>query len=134
MKHTTTDVVDTESIGRLGWVAVGLVFVTGVLHVYAGIVEGRIPVSLAGLGFLAAIVLYVVNYRRPQLYLVGILYTAVQIPLWYVANVGAFTTLGYVDKAVQVVLVALLASLYWRTRTQARPAGQASVGQPEETP
>jgi uncharacterized membrane protein len=134
MDHTTTDVVDTESISRLGWVAVGLVFVTGVLHIYAGIVEGRIPVSLAGLGFLAAIVLFVVNYRRPLLYLVGILYTAVQIPLWYVANAGAFTTLGYADKAVQVVLVVLLAVLYWRTRAENSRVGQAAVGQPEEAP
>lgn len=132
MEHSKPDVVATESISRLGWVAIGLVFVTGVLHVYAGIVEGRIPVSLAGVGFLGAIVLYVVDYRRRLLYLVGILYTAVQIPLWYVANAGSFTTLGYVDKAVQVVLVALLAYLYWQTR--ARTPGQSTAVQAENTP
>jgi uncharacterized membrane protein len=132
MEHSKTDVVATESISRLGWVAIGLVFVTGVLHVYAGIVEGRIPVSLAGVGFLGAIVLYVVDYRRRLLYLVGILYTVVQIPLWYVANAGSFTTLGYVDKAVQVVLVALLAYLYWQTRE--RTPGQSTAVQAENTP
>ncbi|WP_239685616.1 hypothetical protein [Halolamina pelagica] len=86
------------------------------MHVYAGVVEGRAPVTLAGVGFLGAILLYLVDYRRPLLYLVGVVYTAVQIPLWYVAKAGEFTTVGYVDKAVQVVLVALLVYLYWHTR------------------
>ncbi|KPN31970.1 hypothetical protein SY89_02727 [Halolamina pelagica] len=104
------------SVPSLGWVALGLVFLTGVLHVYAGVVEGRAPVTLAGVGFLGAILLYLVDYRRPLLYLVGVVYTAVQIPLWYVAKAGEFTTVGYVDKAVQVVLVALLVYLYWHTR------------------
>lgn len=116
MERTQSDIVDTESIRTLGWVAIGLVFVTGVIHVYAGLVEGRIPVALAGFGFLGAIVLYVVGYRRTLLYLVGILYTAVQIPLWYVVKAGAYTTIGFVDKAVQAVLVLLLAYLYWQTR------------------
>jgi hypothetical protein len=119
-----------DSIPVLGWIALGLVFVTGVLHVYAGVVEARIPVVLAGVGFLGAIGLYLVDYRRSLLYLVGIFYTAVQIPLWYVANVGDFTTVGYLDKAVQVVLVVLLVSLYWKTRTTESPGSDSSQTEP----
>lgn len=104
-----------DSISGLGWLALVLVFITGVLHLYSGVVEGRLPVLLAGVGFLGAIVLFVMNYRRRQLYLVGIVYTAVQIPLWYVANVGEFTVVGYVDKVVQVTLIILLAYLYWQS-------------------
>jgi len=115
-----------DSIPVLGWIALGLVFVTGVLHIYAGIVEGRIPVALAGVGFLGAIGLYLVDYRRPFLYLVGIVYTAVQIPLWYVVKAGEFATVDYVDKAVQVVLVVLLVYLYWQTRTTKRTASDPS--------
>jgi len=108
---------ETGSVSTLGWLAVALVAVTGIIHVYAGLVEGRIPVTLAGVGFLVAIGLYLADYRRRLLYLVGVLYTAVQIPLWYVVKAGEFTTIGYLDKGVQVVLVVVLAYLYWQTRT-----------------
>lgn len=121
---------NVDSIPVLGWIALGLVFVTGVLHVYAGVVEGRIPVALAGVGFFGATVLYLVDYRRPLLYLLGVVYTAIQIPLWYVANAGSFTTVGYVDKAVQAVLVVLLVYLYWQTRSRETPVDAAK---PEPT-
>lgn len=126
MVNTKSGVLETESISSVGWLAVVLVVTTGILHVYAGLVEGRIPVALAGVGFLAAVGLYVVDYRRPVLYLVGILYTAVQIPLWYVANAGEFTALGYLDKGVQVVLIVVLAYLYWQTRTAASSRSTSS--------
>ena len=64
------------------WLAVALVVITGVIHVYAGIVEGRIPVALAGVGYAGALVLFFLNYRRRLLYAIGIPYTAIQIPLW----------------------------------------------------
>lgn len=105
---------DTASLSGLGWLAVALVFLTGVLHLYAGVTEGRIPVGLAGVGFLAATILYLLDYRRRLLVLLAIPYTAVQIPLWYVANAGQFTLLGYADKAIQVLLVVVLLALYRR--------------------
>ena len=108
--------VETESLTTLHWLALALVLATGVVHVYAGAVEGRIPVALAGVGFLVAVGLFLANYRRPLLYLVGIVYTAVQLPLWYVVKAGEYTALGYVDKAIQVVLIVLLVYLYWRQR------------------
>jgi hypothetical protein len=126
MKRPESSVFEVQSVGRLGWLAVALVTVTGVIHIYAGVVEGRTPVALAGVGFLAAIVLYLIEYRRPLLYLVGIVYTAIQIPLWYVVKAGEFTTVGYVDKTVQVVLVVVLAYLYWETRTATTDSPTAS--------
>jgi len=117
MAQSGTSFFETESIAGIEWFAVALVFVTGLIHVYVGAVEGAVPLVLAGLGFFGAIILYLANYRRRLLYLVGIVFTGVQIPLWYVVKAGEFTTIGYVDKAVQVVLVGLLAYLYWTART-----------------
>lgn len=109
----TVKSIETESVEPIQWLAVGLVLLTGILHVYAGLVEGRLPLTLAGVGFFGAIVLFLFDYRRRLLYLVGVVYTGIQIPLWYVANAGEFTALGYTDKAIQVILVAVLAYLYW---------------------
>lgn len=117
MGRTLAEYVETDSLGRTHWVAVLLVLTTGVIHVYAGLVEGRIPVTLAGIGFLGAAVVFLADYRRPLLYAVGVVYTAVQFPLWYVAKAGEYTTLGYVDKTIQAVLIVVLAYLVWRTRT-----------------
>lgn len=111
--------LETDSVSATQWIAVLLVLVTGVIHVYSGIVEGRIPVSLAGVGFLGAIGVFLLDYRRPLLYLVGMVYTAVQLPLWYVVKAGEYTTLGYVDKSVQVLLVLLLGILYYSHRSSA---------------
>lgn len=101
--------IKTESFTPIHWLVVGLLVITGVIHLYAGFVEGRIPVTLAGVG------LFLLDYRRRVLYVVGIVYTGIQIPLWYVAKVGEFTLLGYADKVVQIVIIVLLAYLYWRT-------------------
>lgn len=124
MSERSTWSFKPETVSDLGWVVVALVFLTGVFHVYAGLIEGRIPVTLAGVGFLGAIVLYLMDYRRRLLYAVGILYTAVQFPLWYVAKAGEFTTVGYVDKTVQIAIIMLLAYLLWRSRpaSSAQPA------------
>ena len=76
----------------------------------------RIPVLLAGVGFFGAVVLFLVDCRRSLVYVLGIIYTAVQLPLWYVVKAGEYTTLGYVDKGIQFVLIVLLVYLYWNTR------------------
>lgn len=117
MGQSNDGYVAVTSLGALHWIAVLLAIVTGGIHLYAGFVEGRIPVLLAGLGFLGATGLFLIGYRRRVLYSVGIVYTAVQIPLWYVAKAGEYTTLGYVDKIVQIVLVLVLAYLYWDARS-----------------
>jgi len=105
------------SLTQLQWLAVALVVITGVLHVYAGIVEGRIPVALAGVGYAGALVLFFFDYRRRLLYLLGIPYTAVQFPLWIVAK-SEYGMIDYVDKAVQVALILVLIYLYLNTPSE----------------
>lgn len=105
------------ALTRLQWLAVVLIVVTGVLHVYAGVVEGRIPVALAGVGYAGALVLFFLDYRRRLLYLLGIPYTAVQLPLWIVAK-SEYGMVDYVDKAVQAVLILVLLYLYLNTRSE----------------
>ena len=105
------------ALTRLQWLAVVLIVVTGVLHVYAGVVEGRIPVALAGVGYAGALVLFFLDYRRRLLYLLGIPYTAVQFPLWIVAK-SEYGMVDYVDKAVQAVLILVLLYLYLNTRSE----------------
>lgn len=116
MARALSGYIETESLTALHWFAVLLAVATGVIHVYAGIIEGRVPVVLAGIGFLGAVVLFLGAYRRSLLYPVGILYTAVQLPLWYVVKAGEYTGLGYVDKTIQVGLIVVLAYLYWNER------------------
>ena len=112
MATTQHSLGDTDSsLTGIQWLAVVLVVITGVLHVYAGIVEGRIPVALAGFGYGGALVLFFLNYRRRLLYAIGIPYTAIQIPLWIVAK-SEYGIVDYVDKTVQVVLILVLAYLY----------------------
>jgi hypothetical protein len=116
MGQTADGYVETASLSATHWLALGLVLVTGVIHVFAGLVEGRIPVLLAGVGFLGAAGLFLMDFRRTLLYLVGIVFTGIQIPLWYVAKAGEYTPVGYADKAIQVALIIVLAYLYWQQR------------------
>jgi hypothetical protein len=116
MAQPGSDSIAIDSLTPVHWLALGLVVATGLIHVYAGLVEGRIPVSLAGIGFLGAVVLFLVNYRRALLYPVGIVFTAVQFPLWYVGKAGEYTMLGYADKAIQALLILVLAYLIWQDR------------------
>lgn len=116
MTHSSDGTFETASLSGIHWLAIVLALITGVLHVYAGVVEGRIPLLLAGVGFFGAVVLVLMNFRRQLLYLVGILYTFIQVPIWYVVKAGDYTTLGYVDKAVQVALILVLLSLYVGSR------------------
>ncbi len=111
MKTQDSATSSETSLTTLQWLAIALVVVTGVLHLFAGIVEGRPPVALAGAGYAGALVLFVMNYRRRLLYLVGVPYTAVQIPLWLVVK-SEYGVVDYVDKAVQVVLIVVLLYLY----------------------
>ena len=105
-----------EGLSGLEMAVVALLLFTAATHVYAGVVEGAPPVLLAGAGFLAGVVLYLRGLRRRLLTLLAVPFTAVQIPLWYVAKAGNFTLVGYVDKAAQVVLVAALVALAVRQR------------------
>ena len=116
-----------DSLSGLHWVGILTALVSAAIHLLLGV---RMSISmspsgmsisfiLAGLGFLGAIVLVLLNYRRRAVYAVGIPFTLIQIVLWYYFNFAAgpksfpadVGTLGAVDKAAQAVLVVILVVL-----------------------
>lgn len=110
---------DQTTLGGIGLstleaAAVGLLALTGVFHLYAGVVEGAPPVLLAGVGFFGGVGLYLWGWRRRLLTAAAIPFTAVQIPLWYVVKAGNFTAVGYADKLTQVVAILALVALLVR--------------------
>lgn len=113
--------IEMESLTPLHWIGVALAVVTGTIHLGLGIMffPGILPVSflLAGLGFFSGVVLFLRNYHRRLLYLVGIPYTALLIVLYLLINyqnTSTVTPLEAVDKTVQVLLIVILAVLYRR--------------------
>lgn len=117
-----TDRIETASLTGMHWLAGLLALVTGVIHLVLGV--GSLSMGtglavaflLAGLGYLGGLVLALVDYRRPLLYLVGVLFTALQVVLYYVMNYtnDGISTVEGVDKAVQLLLIVLLLVLYRR--------------------
>jgi len=118
--------LETESLTGLHWVGVVLALVSGAIHLVLGANFFPEPLGisflLAGLGFLGAVALLLLDVRRRLLYAVGVPYVAVQVVLWYYLNFAAGSkafpadvgTMGAVDKVAQVVLVAVLIALYRR--------------------
>ncbi|MFQ3474724.1 hypothetical protein HKK80_00480 [Halonotius sp. F2-221B] len=115
--------LDVESLSGLAYVGIIAAIVSAVIHLRLGVgfIDSPLGISfiLAGLGFLGAVVLVLLNYRRRTVYAVGIPFTAIQIVLWYVFNFAAgdkafpadVGTLGAIDKLAQVVLIAVLVVL-----------------------
>lgn len=116
----------TDSLGALHWVGIVAALVSAAVHLLLGVrmfpTGLGISFILAGFGFIGAVVLVLIDYRRRAVYAVGIPYTLVQIVLWYYvifatgprsfpADMG---TLGAIDKAAQVVLIAVLVVLLRR--------------------
>ena len=109
----------TESIPRLAWVGIVLALVRAAVHLILGI--GFLPhwmgilFVLAAGGFLGAIVLILLDYRRRLVYWLGIPFVGVQIVAWYVANqpttLGDVSTVEAVDKVAQIGLVLILVVL-----------------------
>jgi hypothetical protein len=108
----------TESLTGLHWLAILLAAVTGAIHLWLGVSFISSPLGwsflVAGIGFLAGTAAVLVDYRRPLVYLLGVPFTLGQVVAWYLVNAPEFSTVGYVDKAVQLALVAVLAYLYGR--------------------
>ena len=108
----------TDSLTWQHWAAIALSAITGVIHLWLGVQFVSSPMGwaflAAGVGFLAVDLAILVDYRRRLVYLLAIPFTAGQIVAWYVVNAPDFSPLGYADKAVQVVLIVLLALLYRR--------------------
>ena len=110
--------IEAGPLSPLHLVGIVLAAVSGVLHLYLAVLFGLTPVGLsfvvAGVGFLGGCAAVIANYRRPLVYLLGIPFTLGQVVAWYVVNAPDFSTLGYVDKAAQVGLIAVLVALYRR--------------------
>lgn len=121
--HSEGVALRTESLGALHWVGILAALVTAGVHLRLGI--GMFPSSLgisfvlAGLGFVGAVVLVLIDFRRRTVYRIGIPFTLLQIVLWYYINFtagsksfpGDVGTLGAVDKVAQVVLLMVLSAL-----------------------
>jgi len=113
------------SLGVLHWVGIAGAAVSAAIHLLLGVrfLPSGLGISfvLAGLGFVGAIALVLVDVRRRAVYALGIPFTFGQIVLWYIINFtgggksfpGDIGTLGAIDKTAQVVLVAALVVLLW---------------------
>lgn len=113
--------VSIDSITPLQWIAVGCAVISGVIHLVIGIQSfpGSMPIAfiLAGLGFFGAVLLFLLDYRRRMLYLLGVPFVLIQIVLYVLINQRADPAISPVegiDKVVQVLLVIVLVILYRR--------------------
>jgi hypothetical protein len=112
-----------ESLGGVHWIGIFAALVTAAIHLFLGVrmVPSGMGISfvLAGLGFLGAVALVLIAYRRRTVYAVGIPFVLTQIVLWYVINFATgpksfpadIGTLGAIDKIAQLVLLAVLVAL-----------------------
>ncbi len=99
-----------------------MALVSALVHLVLGI--GFLPhymgvlFLLATGGFVGAVVLVLIDYRRTLIYLVGIPFTLVQIIAWYqVVQPDSLAVLGaadIIDKVAQSILIAVLIVLYLR--------------------
>lgn len=109
-----------DTVTPLHWAGVLLAAISGLLHLAfaPGLLPGGLGVGfvVAGVGFLVGGAAVLANYRRTQLYLLGIPFTLGQIVLWYLVNAPNFSTFGLVDKTAQILFVAVVAVLYSRER------------------
>ncbi|MFW6435248.1 MAG: DUF7475 family protein, partial [Halovenus sp.] len=82
--------LQTDSLGGVHWIGILAALVSAAIHLLLGIrmLPSAMGISfvLAGAGFLGAIGLVLVGYRRKMVYAVGIPFVAVQIVLWFVVN------------------------------------------------
>jgi hypothetical protein len=110
----------TDSLTGIHWVGVALALLSGVIHLVLGVSLGGqmgwvgLPGAfvLAGVGFVVAVVLLLVDYRRRLLYAVGIPFVGAQVVIWLWTQVlnstRALGPIDYVDKVAQVILIAIL--------------------------
>ena len=99
---------------RRHWAAFGLAVLSGVLHLYVGVLAepGFAPAFyLAGVGWLVGAAVFLTPYWRRWMYLVAGVYAVVQIGLW-VASGFQFLEVGVVDKLAELALLVLVVVLY----------------------
>lgn len=93
-----------------------LAAITGLLHLYIGVVILGLPAGIAlvliGLVYFGGIGLISANYKRDLLMKVGLAWVILVIVLWAIAAgfnaSGTRDPLSFLDKAVEVVLLGLL--------------------------
>lgn len=114
---STATAVEPEvgSLTSLHWAGVALAAITGIVHLWLGVsfLDSGLGIAflVAGVGFFAGIAAVVADYRRRLVYLLGIPFTAGQIPIWLAVNWPDFGAIGIADKVVQVALIAVLVVL-----------------------
>lgn len=111
--------LDTESLTPLHWVGIVAALVTAGVHLFLALDIGGTFGALftvASAGFIGAVVLLLLGWQRRLLYLLGIPFTGGQIVWWYAANQPSIPppTIELVDKVAQVLLIVVLAILYYR--------------------
>lgn len=104
----------------VAWVGVAAALVTAGVHLVLGVQDltGAFGISflVATAGFLAGIVAVLIDYRRRLVYLLGIPFVGGQVVLWFALNqpIPPVTTVELIDKAAQLVLIAVLVVLLRR--------------------
>lgn len=121
--NTAGVVLRTESLGGIHWVGIVAAVISAGIHLLLGVrmFPSGMGVSfvLSGVGFLGAIGLVLIGYRRRTVYALGIPFVLVQVVLWLVINFvngskafpGDIGTFGAIDKLAQVVLLGVLVVL-----------------------
>lgn len=118
-----TDRLALQSLMTLHWVAILLALISAAVHLFIA-VDVLLPSTLgiafllATGGFVGAIVLVLLDYRRRIVYLLGVPFVLTQIVLWLLLNdidgLAAIGTLDAIDKIAQVGLLVALVVLYRR--------------------
>lgn len=120
MAASQSSTLQLDSLTSLHYAGIVLAAITGLIHLWLGVSFISDPLGLAFLaataGFFLGIVALLINVRRRLLYLLGIPFTAGQIPIWYALNAPDLSPVGIGDKVVQAALVVVLLLLYQRTR------------------
>ncbi|WP_336360301.1 hypothetical protein [Haladaptatus sp. ZSTT2] len=103
--HAATNISRAHHAGAL------LAVFSAAVHLYLFLEHGTLVMLLAGVGFLGGIGLFFAGVNRRALYLAGIVFTALQIPLWILEGMPHLQNFGLLDKVAQVTLIAVLGYL-----------------------
>lgn len=97
---------------KLGPIQIGIILLTAataIIHLVLGIPNGLIMFILNGIGYLALVAaLYLPQFKRYNTWVrwALIAFTAVTIIGWIA--VGSRNAIGYIDKVIEIALIALL--------------------------
>lgn len=101
--------MNRNRFGALQAAIVIFALATAVIHLWLGIPNNFLMFTLNGIGYLVLVAaLYLPQLSRYRLWIrwALILYTAVTVIAWVV--IGQRNLIGFVDKAIEVVLIILL--------------------------